>query len=343
MKSQRGGRTAYFDLLNIVSCIAVLVLHMNSASWNFEDTWLWRQALGAEVVCYFAVPVFFMLTGATLMGYRERCTTLQFLRKRSIKILIPYFVWSTFYYLLSIVTGTGEVGIRQLIEAFTAYKAQPVFWFMQAVFNIYLCLPFLSLLADKKYEMLRWYLIGLGIVTRMLLPMCSQYLGISFGSYSGLFCMDGVLLYALLGYQLAQCTISKSAKTVVVLAAIAALAVRYFGTILLSVRQGTLVTDFYGYTTVWALLPAMAVFLMAKDIPMNNISDATRRVLALLSSFSFGVYLMHLFVIAVFSKVFQISNASLLYRLGGPAIIYVICCVSVFVLKKIPVLRTIVP
>lgn len=337
-----GSRIVYFDILNIISCIAVIGLHMNAGSWAYENTVAWRQALGVEVLFYFAVPVFFMLTGATLMNYRSKYTTKEFLKKRAIKILIPYLVWSTAFYIMSL-TQNRTGSIQYFIEAFTAYQAQPIFWFLQAVFNVYLCLPLLSMIADRKYVKLRWYLIGLGIVTRMLLPMCTQFTGISFGNYSGLFCMDGVLIYALLGYQLAQSELPRAVKAGVGVAGIAAMAIRYLGTVILSVDQGTLATDFYGYVTIWAMLPAVALFLLVKEIPLQKINDAARSRLSMLSSFSFGVYLMHLIVIAVFSKVAHLSNTSLLYRLGGPLVIYAVCCLVVFVLKKIPILRRIVP
>lgn len=47
-----------------------------------------------EALFYFAVPVFFMLTGATLINYRKRYGTGTFFKKRLLKTLVPFIIWS---------------------------------------------------------------------------------------------------------------------------------------------------------------------------------------------------------------------------------------------------------
>lgn len=54
--------------------------------------------LAIEVLFYWAVPIFFMLTGATLMRYRERYDTKTFLLKRFQRTVIPFLAWSTILY-----------------------------------------------------------------------------------------------------------------------------------------------------------------------------------------------------------------------------------------------------
>lgn len=61
----------YFDLLNIFACFAVVALHVNGAVHTFAKTRNWVSCMFIEALFYFAVPVFFMLTGATLMNYRK--------------------------------------------------------------------------------------------------------------------------------------------------------------------------------------------------------------------------------------------------------------------------------
>ena len=49
-----------------------------------------------ESVFYSAVPVFFMITGATLMDCRKRYSTAVFLKKRFTRTVIPYLGWVLF-------------------------------------------------------------------------------------------------------------------------------------------------------------------------------------------------------------------------------------------------------
>lgn len=69
--TENNKRIIYYDILNILACIAVLFLHCNGEVHNFSNTRLWRECLVIEVLCYFAVPIFIMVSGATLLRYRE--------------------------------------------------------------------------------------------------------------------------------------------------------------------------------------------------------------------------------------------------------------------------------
>ena len=71
-------RVVCFDALNVLACLSVIAMHCNGAVHVFADTYVWRQSLLVDVLAYWAVPVFIMLSGATLMRYRERYTTKEF-------------------------------------------------------------------------------------------------------------------------------------------------------------------------------------------------------------------------------------------------------------------------
>ncbi len=67
-------RKTYITVLNVFSCLAVLFMH-TSGFWNFRKNVGWIADNAIECVFYFAVPVFVMLSGVTLIDYRDRCTT----------------------------------------------------------------------------------------------------------------------------------------------------------------------------------------------------------------------------------------------------------------------------
>lgn len=89
-------RVLYYDFLNILATVAVVYMHCNGLVHTYSDTWAWRQALIIEVLCYWAVPVFFMLSGATLI-------LLQMDGKQCLVILLPpdtrMFIGFLFHYL----------------------------------------------------------------------------------------------------------------------------------------------------------------------------------------------------------------------------------------------------
>ena len=83
-----------FDVINISACIAVVILHVNGAVWGGPYGRFWVTSLILECVFYWAVPVFFMISGATLMDYRQRYDTKTFFKRRFSKTLIPFLFWS---------------------------------------------------------------------------------------------------------------------------------------------------------------------------------------------------------------------------------------------------------
>lgn len=82
----------YITVLNVVACFSVLVLH-TSSFWSHPSGNYWLIANIKEATCYFAVPVFFMITGVTLIDYTLRESTKTFFIKRFYKTVIPFLAW----------------------------------------------------------------------------------------------------------------------------------------------------------------------------------------------------------------------------------------------------------
>lgn len=81
-------RILYFDVLNILACICVIWLHCNSVLYSYDPgAGLWRLSLFVQVICHFAVPAFFMISGANLMNYREKYSTAEFIKRRFLRTL----------------------------------------------------------------------------------------------------------------------------------------------------------------------------------------------------------------------------------------------------------------
>ena len=77
-------RILYFDILNILACFGVVCLHQNGiVHWYDIHTAPFKQSLIFEVGFFWAVPIFFMLSGATLFDYRSRYSTKEFLLRRA--------------------------------------------------------------------------------------------------------------------------------------------------------------------------------------------------------------------------------------------------------------------
>ena len=70
----------YVDVLNIMSCFAVVMLHVSLNVFNPSDTY-WTQAVLFQAIAIFAVPIFFMISGMNLIGYADKYDTKTFLKE----------------------------------------------------------------------------------------------------------------------------------------------------------------------------------------------------------------------------------------------------------------------
>lgn len=96
MDSRGEGRERSFFLtfMTVISCVAVVILHANGVFWSFSYERVWLTANVLESVFYFAVPVFFMISGSTLLDYRDHYDTRTYAIKRVKKTVIPFLAWS---------------------------------------------------------------------------------------------------------------------------------------------------------------------------------------------------------------------------------------------------------
>lgn len=56
-------------------------MHCNGIAHQYSDTAAWRQSMVIETIAYWAVPVYFMISGATLLDYRDKYLTRVFFKR----------------------------------------------------------------------------------------------------------------------------------------------------------------------------------------------------------------------------------------------------------------------
>ncbi len=67
------------------------------------------------------------------------------------------------------------------------------------------------------------------------------------------------------------------------------------------------------------------------------------RIVNFLKQYTFAIYLLHWFVMKTLLVLHPFNTRHLLYQLGMPLIIIPICIVITFILRKVPVVKQIVP
>lgn len=339
MKSEK---KLYIYILNIISCLAVIFLHCNGIVHGFSNTRAWKTSLIFEVVFYFAVPVFFMISGANLLTYRKKYDTKTFFKKRIFKVLVPYFVWSLIYYIIYF----KRLDCLDFFTKFLNCSIENVFWFFPAIISVYLFIPVLAELVDCGKEYILKYL---GILMFTIISVLQYGYSIFNKSVPSLFTfINGnlrYLIYIILGYFLSKCDVAKKNRILIYISAVLCLMFRYFYTYHFSIEEGLLNKNSWGYTSIIAVIPAMAVFLFVKNINWKKYFNnaKTINILATISGCSFGIYLIHILVKSRITKFLGLNAVSIYYRAFFPFLVYFLCLFIVYILKKIPIIKKILP
>ena len=108
-------------------------------------------------------------------------------------------------------------------------------------------------------------------------------------------------------------------------------------------RIGMIDGTFKGYENVPSVLYSVGVFVLLKDIGRKVMESKARGFISFLGGYTYPIYLMQFIFIKTIPLLPFVDTRSLLYRLGAPFVIIPMIIVVAAVMRKIPVVRRIVP
>ncbi len=343
-----GNRKEYITLINVVSCIAVVFLHTNGCFWTFSTARYWKTANIIESLFYFAVPCFFMITGAVLMDFREKYTLKVYFQKRIKKTVIPFLCWSVLGILFRIhVAGTLD---GQSLTPVSVYNGIvntsfiPIYWFFITLFCLYLSLPLFSAVEKKarkeifSYLALAGFIINFGVVLVQNTMLKELSWPFSIGVVSG------ALIYLVIGYLICTYELPPRWRKGIYLCSIAGFLIHCIGTYRVSMAAGEVVSTYKGYYAVPCIMYSVGIFVWLRYNSGRILSSRIiKRIVSFIAPYSFGIYLLQYFIYSSLELYLNIHTESILYRLGAPFVIIPAAILIQWVLKKIPVLKYIVP
>lgn len=338
--------TRYLNLLNVLACLAVVTMHAHSCLYRFSATQsYWRSANAVVAVCYFAVPVFFMVTGATLLDYSDRYSTREFFQKRIRKTGIPYLVWSILgVFFSAFVLGKVELstrGGRYWYDAIVNTSVVSYYWFFTSLFCIYLTMPLLSAVSKEKRKAVLTYLAVAGYVLNALLPFLNALLELELTLPYTVYGVGGDVLFVVVGYLLTHYEISPRGRKVLYGASVAALLVLIFGSYRWSMDTGSVHRLFKDRAV--SIPYAAGIVLFCKTHGARIMDSFVGKIVNFLKDYTFAIYLLQWFVFSILKQLPFIDDTSLVYRLGAVPVVVAVCIGITWVLRKIPGLRRIVP
>lgn len=337
----------YLTFLSVLSCIAVLYLHCNFVVWEDVHARFFITSNIIRSIFYFAVPIFFMISGATLLDYKEKYSTKEFFKKRMKKTVIPFLIWSLLGLIFKLLTKSitvSELNISSIINGVLLTQFNDVYWYFPVLFQIYLIIPLFATINKKNKREILKYIAGIMFIFNILIPFIIELFGVNIANPIKIFESNGYLIYVLLGYILHNCELNKKNTIIIYVLGITSLLVMIVGGCYVSIKSGVMNEIFHKYLGVPCLLYSSAVFVFCKQIfEYFKKSKKIENVLSFLSKYTFSTYLIHMYIISVIVNVFNLNVYSIIYRGFAPFLILLISILCTFIIRKIKFLKAILP
>lgn len=192
------------DLLRILACFMVLVIHVSAQNWYtiLPQSTEWQIFNIYDVFARSSVPLFFMLSGKLFLS-RDDISFKMLFSKNILKLVFVYFLWSFLY-------AVDQIGIKNIIASpdltllfTTTVGSKYHLWYLPALVSAYLLIPVFIGLKSYKNEKVLDYITILFVAfavlkySVMLLPMHQSFIDL-LNKFS--FVFDTFCGYFLLGH-----------------------------------------------------------------------------------------------------------------------------------------------
>ena len=234
------------------------------------------------------IGLFFMVSGALLLPAKTDAKT--FLKRRFTKIGIPTIVWTMFYMVCNTPLRDEPMTLRSLLSIPFSPQGNSVLWFIYTLLGLYLLAPIASYwLKTASRREIEFYL-GLWGVT-LCFPLLEFVVNVNEGTTGVLYYFTGYAGYFVLGYYLQTYPERLSYKWLLPAMAVAILAPALC-------KVWNVQVDFYSmfwYLSVFVVVQCLFWWKVMCSMT-NLLKGHSGTVISIIAQLTFGVYLVHIFV-----------------------------------------------
>ena len=289
MSTRQKKREVWGDVLRVFCCYIIVLLHNTCTTFSdYADGRI--STLIMNCFTGFAVPCFFMISGAYLLRKPQSISTT--LQNRILKIVIPTLFWGVIYLCIG-----SALEINKFIKLLFINQ-EPHLWFMYSLFGIYMLLPLISYMYHALNFNQKIYALVILLIIPGLIYDGSKLLGLNIPNYSfsifwpdlGLFLCGGVLWE--LRSKIRSCRFYQF-----VLLYVLGLAISVADTVYISQLYGQPDKTFISAIGSWGnLIMAASIFCMALSISewlQKKVTGLWAQILHEIGNVTMGIYFIH--------------------------------------------------
>lgn len=168
-------REIWIDWLRVIACFLVMMTHSNEPFYlGGEGSLILTKADAIWVAVLNVLPrasVALFVVASSYLQFPLHYPTGEFFRRRAVRILIPFFIWTVVY---ALVWGEPVQNFKDLLLNFN-YAAGHL-WFVYMLIGLYLIMPILSPWAEKVGKKELQVYLGIWLFTTVI-PLVRQWAG----------------------------------------------------------------------------------------------------------------------------------------------------------------------
>lgn len=300
----------HIDSLRALATLAVIVIHVDTPVMNMNfgrNMEFWWIGLVIDNLVRFAVPLFLVLSGATLLTKQYRLV--DFYKKRMSRVVVPFLFWLPAYWVFRwfmLRPFERPLNFDSImnwgVNLFITEGVSIHLWFVYMILLLYLFIPLISHILRK-------------VSRRVVVLFLFLWLVLNGLQISGVFSIDGFSLlfkklygyslysgYLVLGYFLHTSNPKFNNRRVcAAIAYVVTVIIASVSTFYLSQSLGKQTLTVMNSFTLNTFIQTVAIYYLLKNVEIKN--RVVNFVVQTISNYSFGIYLVHIMVISLFFRI----------------------------------------
>ena len=350
MKDKKTETRIYFlDSMRVIACFMVIVVHSCEFFFidgeaigirSLDDGW-WVSVVDSAFRC--SVPLFVMISAYLLVPVKGDAGV--FFKRRLTRVVVPFAVWSLLYAVLPCLWGAASgqeaaSSILRLLYNFNGSSGH--LWFIYMLVGLYLFMPVLSPWLEKAGKRAERLFLVLWFASTFF-PYLRDRLGAVYGEcywneFNMLWYFSGFLGYVVLAHYIRHHLAWSPARRMVLgslmyLVGYAVTAVIWYHRIPVATTLQELELS-WRFCTPNVVLMSFGAFVVIQSLSGKR--QQPGKLVTEVSSLSYGVYLMHIFVLnAVYMLIGGMWSTPLTILSVG-VLTFVACILLAKVLSLLP-------
>ena len=299
-------KSIYIEILRIFAIFWVVFDH--TGDWGYtlftkytENSLKYWIYLGFTIFCKVAVPIFFAISGALMLGKKEEPLK-KIWKKKILKFFLILFVFSAIYYLVSCINKSKSIDLSYFFKTFYTSRVKVHLWYLYLYIAYLMVLPFLRSLVENLETKYFYYMLGIVLVFDSIIPTIDFLLwkGKS-GIYENIvpaWIFSKIVMYPIIGYFLHNKIEIKKSKIIIPVLWIINIFCIVATVFLVNYQSNLLGKNSESKYQTFTWINCITIFLTAKVIfEKITLPQSIKKIIISFGASTFGIYLIHLLIL----------------------------------------------